>query len=214
MFGIFGELMKNEQVRLDRAVDMALPTGSFAAPMAAWYARKMGLPIGNILCGCNENSAVWELICRGSLETSVTVVKTSTPKGDYAMPPELERLIHGTLGTEEVMRYQWCCAEGEMYVLPEEKQALLNEGMYAAVVSNARVDRVIQSAYSTDEYILDPYSALAYGALSDYRSQIGNLRTSLIYMEDCPLQNAQTVAECLSISLKDSEQRTPERKRR
>ncbi len=40
--------------------------GEFTMPVAAWYARRMGLPTGDVICVCNENSAPWELLHRES----------------------------------------------------------------------------------------------------------------------------------------------------
>ena len=101
LFGIVGEMVVNGLASQEKPVDLAMLSGNFSAPMAAWYAKKMGLPIGNIICGCNVNGGIWDLLHKGEFSTTATCVKTCTPEADIAIPRNLERLICGTLGYEE-----------------------------------------------------------------------------------------------------------------
>ena len=200
IFGVFGQLLKTQQVSSVKPVDVAVTSGSFAAPMALWYAREMGLPIGNIICGCNENGAPWDLLHRGAVNTDAIAIKTTTPEVDFALPAGLERLICAALGHDEAARYTWCCMEGRLYEPPEAKMEDLRRNIFAAVVSTMRVQNIISSVYRTNQYILDIYSALAYGALSDYRSSTGSFGTVLLLTEKSPLCNVSAVAESMHIS--------------
>ena len=168
--------------------------------MALWYARRMGLPIGTILCGCNENGMVWELLHRGEADTDVLAVRTTTPEADFALPPNLERLIHGALGQEEALRYWWSCTEGSNYTVSEIDMTSLSGGMFAAVVSMDRIATIISSVYRTNRYVLEPYGALAYGALSDYRARTGAVGQALVLTEKSPACAADLVAKYLHIS--------------
>lgn len=210
LFGIYGELLRTEQVKVDATLDIAAASGSFTAPMAAWYARKMGLPIGTIICGCNENSAPWDLLHRGELDTDALAVNTNTPEGDLPLPPDLERLICETCGQEEAMHYFWSCTEGSMYVPSEMAFEAMRKGMFAAVVSRVRVETIIPSVYRTSKYILDPYSSLAYGALSDYRSRTGSSGTALLLCEKSPLCNGEAVAASMRVSVNELRKRLSE----
>ena len=200
LFAIYGELLRDGTVTPERPLDVVVSSGTFAAPMAAWYARQMGLPIGTVICGCNENGSVWDLLHRGELDTDVLAVKTTTPDCDHVLPPDLERLLCGVFDQEEANRFLWTCTEGGTYFLNEEQQRQLGQGMYAAVVSQARVETIIPSVYRTNQYILDPYGALAYGALSDYRARKGMGSTALIFCEKSPLCSAETVSAAMHIT--------------
>lgn len=186
IFGVFGELLSSGQISREKGVDVAVCSGSFAMPMALWYARQMGLPIRTIICGCNENGALWDLLHRGEIDTGLLSVETTTPEADFALPPDLERLIHAALGPEEALHYWWSCTEGKGYRLSDMNVERLGKGMFAAVVSKDRVTSIIPSVYSTNQYLLDPYGALAYGALSDYRSRTGSVGTALVLLEKKP----------------------------
>lgn len=197
--GLVGELLRTKQIRPDTPVNLAMPVGDFSGPIAAWYARELGLPINTIICGCNENGGPWELLHRGELDGSVPVQHTQTPECDYAVHPGLERLVHGTCGQEEAMRFAWDLAEGGTYQPNEELYQRLRNGMFASVVSHVRVETLIPSVYHTSRYILDQYSALAYGALADFRARGGSGLTVLM-AEKNPLTQAQAVARCMNIT--------------
>lgn len=210
LFGIYGELLRTEQIRPGGVVDVAAASCGFTAPMAAWYARKMGLPVGTIICGCNENSAPWDLLHRGELDTDAQVIRTNTPEGDLTLPPDLERLICEACGQEEALHYFWNCTEGGVYIPSEPAYEQLRKGMFAAVVSRVRVETIIPSVYRTNQYILDPYAALAYGALSDFRSRTGGSGYALLLCEKSPLCNGEAVARYMRISMDELRKRLSE----
>lgn len=197
LFALFGEMCKINVTDAAHPIDVALPTGDFAAPMAAWYAREMGLPIANIICSCDENDGSWELLRNGQIN----------PAAGLSMPYDLERLIHGTLGTEETLRYVGCVKDKRLYQVTQEQLQKLNAGMFPAVISWNRREKIIHGVYSTSTYILDPGSAMAYGGLQDYRATAGESRPALILTERSPILSADTVAKAMNISVETLRER-------
>ena len=145
------------------------------------YARDMGLPIGRIICGTNENCWVWDLIHKGEV-SSTGPVKTDTPDLDV-FPAGIERLIYGTLGPEETQRYIQCISTHNTYVVADDQLRILNAGLFSSVIGRRRVSDLVASVYSTERYVIDPYSAISYGALQDYRAGSGEGRISLIFTD-------------------------------
>lgn len=203
LFGVFGELLRINMVEVEKPVDVAVPSGDFTVPMAVWYARQMGLPIANIICGCNDNGGIWDLLHHGQLDTDGVAAKTLTPAGDHTVPPDLERLIYGTMGTVETRRFLEACAAGKTYRPPEPLFEQLRHGMYAGVVSDNRMESIIRSFYNTSTYMMDPYSALAYCSLQDYRTRYAENRTALVLSEKSPAHSAPIVSKALGISVEE-----------
>lgn len=203
LFGVFGELLRINMVEPDRPVDVAVPSGDFTAPMAVWYGRKMGLPIANIICGCNDNGGIWDLLHHGEIHTDSVAEKTLTPAGDHVVPPDLERLIYGTLGSGETCRFLDACAAGKTYRPLETGFEELRRGMYAGVVSGGRMESMIRSFYNTSTYMMDPYSALAYCSLQDYRTRYAVSRTAIVLSERSPAHAAPIVAGALGITTEE-----------
>ncbi len=207
LFGVFGECLQRDQTLLDTPVDIAVATGSFTLAMAAWYAKKMGLPIYNIVCGCNANGSVWDLVHRGEMPTGGTAVKTLAGDGDVTVPKNLERLISGTLGVRENLRYLQCCAEGSLYAPPREQFEQLRQGVFASVISDQRIRSLIPSVYQTSGYIFGPYGALAYGSLMDYRAKTGEGRKAILLTDRSPICDGDTVAQAMDITVTQLQQK-------
>jgi len=200
LFGIFGELMRKGIVDREGVVDISVVSADFSAPISAWYAKRWGLPIGNIICCCNDNGNLWDFICHGQLKTSDVAVTTVTPEADVVVPSGLERLIHSCAGVGEVERYLEAVRQGKNYYLDDILLHRLRRGLYVTVTSTQRILSTIPSIYATHQYILSPYSALAYAGLQDYRSRTGESRTALVLAEKSPVRDVKTVSSALGIT--------------
>ena len=188
LFGVFAQLRKQEMA--DTVVDIALPCGDFKLPMAAWYGRKMGLPIGNIICACSHDSGVWDLLRHGEM-------RTSAPEAAF---PELERLICAAVGVDQAVKYHSACENRGIYTLEAEDSQTLNAGIFCAVVSDDRTENAISSVYRTSAYVLERGSAAAYSGLMDYRAKTGESRTALLLSDCNPADQAGFVAGAMNIT--------------
>lgn len=203
LFAVYGEMLRTGALGSDDCFDVSLPTGDFSAAMAVWYGRQMGLPVANIICGCNENSAVWELLHLGEVRTDLNTVKTVTQDADIALPAELERLVCGALGQEEAKRYCGICATGGIYAPKPGTVEKLRSGMFAAVISAERLEALIPNTFATTGYILGPYAALAYGGLLDYRTKHRESRPALLLVDKNPICDAQYTASAMNLQVSE-----------
>lgn len=195
-FGVFGQL---RQAGMGDKVDICVVSGDFSAPISAWYAKQWGLPIGKIVCCCNENSTLWDLFRYGQMRTDTVSVTTATPDGDIAIPTDLERLIYAYGGVPETLRYLERVRQGKPYHAPEEMLEKLRREFYVSVISNQRMLQTIPSVYHTHDHLLSPYGALAYAGLLDYRTVAEEPRYGLVLEEKSPVRDAETVAAALGV---------------
>ena len=199
LFGIFGELMRSGILEEGKTTDISVVSGNFSAPMGAWYARAMGLPVGNIICCCNENNAIWELFRYGHLRTDGVAEKTALPEADVVIPFGLERLIYSVGGCREVGRYMDSCRTGSTYHVEDRLLEDLQRGMYVTVSSQSRIAATVINLYKTDDCILSPYAALAYSGLQDFRAGTGSWGSALILSDKSPVCDGTFVSENLGI---------------
>lgn len=188
LFGIFSQLSS-----ACNSFDISVASGDFSVPMAAWYARQMGLPIGTIVCACNENNAPWDFIHRGEMNTGITVVHTLTPELDIANPEELERLIFGTLGFEQTAKYVEVSSRKGVYQIRPDMVKDINPGIFVSVVGRERIETVINSVYRSNQCILDPVTAVAYGGLQDYRAKTGESNPTVLLWDNNPVRDYKLV---------------------
>ena len=63
----------------------------------------------------------------------------------------------------------------------------LSDGMFVSVVGNDRVESVINSVYRSNGCILDPYTAVSYGGMQDYRAKTGESSPTVLLWEYNPI---------------------------
>ena len=185
------------------SVDVAVISGEFTWPISLWYARKMGLPVGNIVCCRNENKQLWELICHGQLRTDSVSISTIVPEADVPVPVNLERLIYDCGGREQVERYLHACRNGMTYCVEEDFLRELRKGLYVSVVSSSRIRSAIPNVYNSHSYLLNPESALAYCGLLDYRVKTGATGQAMVVCDKSPVCAVETVADAMGISVEE-----------
>ena len=200
IFGVVAEMMRAEIASEENRIDISVVGGNFSAPIALWMARQMGLPIGNIVICCNENSGVWNLFHHGELRTEAVTVPTKTPKADIVVPDGLEVLISLTCGTDEAGRYVDAWRGGRMYCPEENHLQKLRQGIEVSVISEDRLLQTIPSVFGTSGYLLSPYTAMAYAGLLDYRARTGESRYGIVFADESPSGDLRVVADALKTS--------------
>lgn len=199
LFGILADLLRTGALSCGEKADISVTSQDFSAPMAAFYARKMGLPIASIVVCCNENSAPWDLIYKGELRTGTIAIPTATPDCDQTLPLGLERFIHACGGENEVFRYLEICRNGEVYFPGESIYPAMRKDTHASVVGSKRVLSAIPNLYKTNSYLPGLYTALAYSGLLDYRARTGESRLAIVLSDQSPICHADAVSAAMGI---------------
>lgn len=195
LFGVFSKLDQPGY----QLTDIVVATDDFSTPMAAWYAKQMGLPVGTILCACNENGTIWDLMHRGELNTGSSVIHTQTPDLDTTVPAGLERLIASISDREDMDRYVKCMEKRGVFQLSEEAFSTIKTGFDACIVGSRRVSNVISNVFKTTKYVMDPYGAICYGCLQDYRATTGERKDTILLADRSPLLYIQSIAEATGL---------------
>lgn len=207
LFCIFGKICREQKALFAEPVDVVVLSGDFTGPTAAWVARKMGLPIGNIVCCCNENDAVWELLQHGEMRTDLPVIRTDMPQCDISCPAGIERMIRMNLGLSEAQKFAFARDTGMTYNVGGEIRNLI-PGIYVSVINSRRIPGVIANVYATNGYALCPYSAMLYAGLMDYRANTGFNGQGLIISESSPAQCEDAMVRALGSAAARFPQRT------
>lgn len=176
LFATYTELLRSKQLETG-TLDIAVLAGDMTDPCAAYYAKKMGLPIGNIVMCCDDNSGIWDLLNRGEIGTALL---------DPSRRLGLERLINDICGMEETQKYKAAADKKGLYILPEELANSFSNGLYAAVVGKERIGSVINSVYRNNNYVMDPLTAVCFGGLQDHRAKVGESKLTVMFAEKSP----------------------------
>ncbi|MGH9182726.1 MAG: threonine synthase [Acidimicrobiales bacterium] len=79
-----------------RPVAFSVPTGNFGNVFAGWVARRMGLPVDQLVVASNRNDTLTRFLRSGRLEVR-QVVATTSPSMDIQVSSNVERLLFEAL---------------------------------------------------------------------------------------------------------------------
>ncbi|MFR6570139.1 MAG: threonine synthase [Christensenellales bacterium] len=92
-FTSYAELLRRGEIQLGELLDFVVPTGNFGDILAGWYAKKMGLPVGKLICASNKNNVLSRFFETGTYDCSGELYKTTSPSMDILISSNLERLL-------------------------------------------------------------------------------------------------------------------------
>jgi len=83
----------------DRPVAVSVPTGNFGNVLAAWAARRMGLPIERLIIGSNRNDILVRFLAANDMSAR-RVEPSLSPSMDIQVSSNFERLLFELLGRD------------------------------------------------------------------------------------------------------------------
>ncbi len=60
------DMVKDRRIAMGEALDVVVPTGNFGNIFAAYLARRMGVPLGRLVCASNKNDVLTESLATGT----------------------------------------------------------------------------------------------------------------------------------------------------
>ena len=146
-------------------INFSVPTGNFGDVYAGYLAKKMGLPINKLIVATNQNDILHRAISKGSYEVE-KVHETISPSMDIQIASNFERLIYDLndgddIQTAEVMKN---IKENGKYIIDQKKLNIINNNFLSSRMSEEEVLKTINTVYEKYSIVLDPHSAIGYGA--------------------------------------------------
>ncbi len=158
-------LVKNEY----QTINFSVPTGNFGDVYAGYLAKKMGLPINKLIVATNQNDILHRAISRGSYEAE-KVSETISPSMDIQIASNFERLIYD-LNNEDDNQTSLDMKnirENGKYKINDEKLKKIRENFLSARINENETLEIINSVYEKFKVVLDPHTAIGYGAFDKH----------------------------------------------
>lgn len=196
---VMGMLLSRMAEEEAEETDLAVLSGDFSGVLAGLYLKQMGFPVGKLICCCNENNSVWELVHLGQLRTDAVCEKTGTPLADVVLPMGLEHLLYRLGGEKTAVDYARLAYMGLTY---EPEQSLLRQMqglLFVGVASESRLTLALTGVLKNYGCLLCPYTAILYAGVQDYRSKAGENRRALLLSERSPELEAGLIASLLDV---------------
>ena len=91
-FRAYRNLLDAGKIRLGDKVNFTVPTGNFGDILAGYLAKRLGLPVGRLICASNANNVLTDFIRTGTYDRRRPLLKTTSPSMDILVSSNLERL--------------------------------------------------------------------------------------------------------------------------
>lgn len=149
----------------DQNINFSVPTGNFGDVYAGYLAKKMGLPINKLIVATNENDILHRAISKGSYEAH-KVSETNSPSMDIQIASNFERLIYdinesNDLITNKIMKG---IKETGKYQIGESELNKIKLNFLSSSINQEEVLKIIKNVYDNYKIMLDPHTAIGYGA--------------------------------------------------
>lgn len=168
-FSAYAQLLSAGVISDGDKIDFVVPTGNFGDIMAGWYALKMGLPVGRLICASNKNDVLTEFFGTGRYDRKREFYKTTSPSMDILVSSNLERLLWYVCGPEHShANMKQLEQTGEYTVTAEELAELKSvfKGLYASDVEGAAA---ISDVFETGRYLMDTHTSIAWACMEKYK---------------------------------------------
>ena len=179
-------------------VNFVVPTGNFGNILAAYYAKRMGLPVGKLICASNSNKVLFDFFATGEYDRNREFVLTSSPSMDILISSNLERLIYHICGDDAAKCAQFMrdLSEKGKYSITEDMRSRLSD-FVSGYASEEETAAEIRKVYENDGYVIDPHTAVASSVYRRYREETGDTRPAVIDSTASPFKFEGSVMKAL-----------------
>ena len=152
------------KLNTDAIVDFVVPTGNFGDILAGYLAKKMGLPVGKLICASNANNVLYDFLNTGIYDRRRELVKTTSPSMDILVSSNLERLLYyaSDCDCDYVAYLMKELNEKGFYKVNDDTMNEICKTFSAAYTDEQTCLKTIGDVWSKYNYLIDPHTSVAY----------------------------------------------------
>ncbi len=175
-FSAYLDLVSSEQIEMGDKVDFTVPTGNFGNILAGYYAKKMGLPVGTLVCASNKNNVLTEFFKEGNYNSKRPFFKTMSPSMDILVSSNLERLIFEMSGRDAALTAERMnsLAETGQYSVRAEELKMMHKNFVAGCTGEDDTVDCIYEFFTEYGYPMDTHTGVAMSVAERYREKRGD----------------------------------------
>lgn len=194
------DLLASEEIAVGDEINVCVPTGNFGNILAAYYAKRMGLPIAKLLCASNENNVLTDFLATGTYNKNRPFYTTLSPSMDILVSSNLERLLFALYGNDDasVRALMKGLNENGSYTVSDAVRKSLSEGFYGGCCDDAETRGVIRRIFEQYSYVCDTHTAVAYAVYERYVKETGDEKRTVIASTANPFKFSASVLEALT----------------
>ncbi len=174
-FRAYADLLRSGKIKMGDKVNFCVPTGNFGNILAGFLAKRLGLPVGRLVCAANANNVLTDFIRTGTYDRRRNLHKTISPSMDILVSSNLERLLYflteDTTVVAELMRQ--LNTEG-CYTVSEELKQAVAQHFWSGCCDDSETSATIRRVWEKHGYLCDTHTAVAWSVAEAYQAETGD----------------------------------------
>jgi threonine synthase len=188
------------EIKYGDLLDVTVPTGNFGNILAAYIAKKMGLPLGKLVCASNCNDILTDFINTGVYDRRREFFTTVSPSMDILISSNLERLLWFTAGADKTKECMEKLAKEGIYSLDSQVMEEIRKDFAGYACSEEETKKTISEFFEKYGYLCDTHTAVAIAAYEEYKNETGDNTKTVIASTANPYKFSKSVLEAVDSS--------------
>ncbi|WP_243096437.1 threonine synthase [Streptococcus dysgalactiae] len=195
----YAQLVKAGRIEAGQNINITVPTGNFGNILAAYYAKKIGLPVAKFICASNENKVLTDFFTSGIYDKKRSFKVTTSPSMDILVSSNLERLVFHLVGdnAEKTKCLMGALTRNGSYELKDSDETIFSQ-FVAGFATEAEIAAEIKRVFELDDYVMDPHTAVASAVYQSYRHETRDDTPTLIASTASPYKFPSVVVEAIT----------------
>lgn len=175
------DLIESGAIKNGDKVNVVVPTGNFGNILAAYYAKKMGVPFEKLICASNANNVLTDFLKTGTYDKNREFFTTTSPSMDILISSNLERLLYHLSGENDETIREWMglLSSCGKYTVSDEVKSSISELFDAGCCDDKQTSQTIAETYKNG-YLLDTHTAVAVKVYEDYVKSTNDNKQTII----------------------------------
>ncbi|WMJ24444.1 threonine synthase [Paludicola sp. MB14-C6] len=201
------DLLKNEEITLGEKINVVVPTGNFGNILAAYYAKKMGVPFDKLICASNENKVLTDFINTGIYNKNREFKATISPSMDILISSNLERLLFDLSGCDDQAINEWFASLNKtgVYEVSDSVKQELSKQFFGGYCTDEETKATIKKVFDRYSYLCDTHTAVAVKVFEEYKQKTGDTKKAIIASTANPYKFTASVLSAVSSEVCEDE---------
>lgn len=203
-FYTYAQLVKFEEIVAGDDLNFVVPTGNFGDILAGYYGKRLGLPVGKLVCASNDNTVLYDFFNTGVYDKNRPFKLTISPSMDILVSSNFERMLFHALGddTAQLVQLMSDLNSKGSYTFPANVSEHFADylGEYA---DEAETKAEINRVYSNFDYLIDPHTAVASASLQKLKARNGLEGANVVVSTASPYKFPQAVLTAVGQDVTD-----------
>lgn len=185
---------------LSSGFNVAVPTGNFGNILAAYYAKRMGVPINRLICASNENRVLTDFLTTGVYDRRREFRATLSPSMDILISSNLERMLYELCDRDDgyVTARQTELRDTGRFAVEGTVRERFSGLFYAGSCDDSETLATIAETYRERGVLCDTHTAVAMNVSEKYLAETGDQRPLVTVSTANPYKFSPAVLRALT----------------